>query len=75
MLKTVYVCVCRRCQERQSELSSREIRGEAGKSMLTHHAVTFTKYTELAGERERERERQTGRQKDRKKATGYKHAV
>lgn len=63
MLKIAYVsvCVCRGCQERQREVSSREIRGEAGKSKLTHGAVTFTKYIELAGERERERERTTDR--------------
>lgn len=61
-------------------MSSREIRGEAGKSMLTHYAVTFTKYTELTGERERKGNRKTDRKTERqkkkkKKAAGYKHAV
>lgn len=65
----VYVCVCRRCQERQCEVSSREIRGEAGKSMLTHRAVTSTKYTKLAGERERKVKRKTDRKRERLQAT------
>lgn len=41
--------------------SSREIRGEAGKSMLTHHTVTFTECRDPAGERERKGKRKTDR--------------
>lgn len=57
-----FVSVCADARK-GSFVSSRKIRGEAGKSELTHHAVTFTTCTGAAGEKERERERD--RQEDR----------
>ena len=79
MLKCVCVYVFD-VRKRHIEVSSREIRGEAGKSKLTHHTVTFTESRDPAagGEREKERERKTDRQTGRKTVksqTGCKHAV
>jgi len=68
----VCVCVCVCLQQlpgkKHCKVTSKEIRGETGKSMLTHHSVTCTQMHRFWHQRERERERKRKKDRQTKKA-------